>query len=231
MNPVERMLLTKRRKRDSRTAKLNEFAFKEPLSPLGMYFLGILYTDGCLWKESINYRLQLGLIDYDVIDKFIEFLKYEGNTHIENKKSGTPRKIVQITSETLGLSLVNLGITPAKTHTIEAPKHIVENRDFWRGVIDGDGCLTINGGHSFSILLRTASEKFADQYIEFAAKNDITVSKCNDGCYQLTTYGSNAHKLDKLLYKDCCFAMKRKLDIYLSQTERLKAIAHYWARS
>ncbi len=216
MNPdVLKLLMGNGKQRGRKPVyRLNESSFKEPLSPLALYFLGILYTDGCLWREgNASYRLQLGLIDYDVVDKFIEFLQYTGIAQIE-KKDKNPRKIVQITSERLGQSLVDLGITPAKTHTTEVPERIKDSRDFWRGVIDGDGSLMLNGGYSFSLSLRTASEKFADQFVSFGLSHSIKVGKSYDTCYKLSVYGDNAHNLSQILYKDCCFAMGRKLLIY-----------------
>lgn len=105
------------------------------------YWLGFITADGSLKKNRRTLAITLQASDYDHLYKFKKIIS--PNSHITYYKT---RNIVslEITSKQIGDNLLNLGITPNKTFTVK-PANINTDllRHYWRGVFDGDGCISI----------------------------------------------------------------------------------------
>jgi len=126
--------------------KINENFF-EKWSKEMAWVLGIIATDGNI-KRNFS-RVRIGLQDKDILIKInkmmesnypirkIDFNKYEG--------WGTWYYQIDICRIKICRDLVELGITPRKSQTIKFPS-IPKNYlyDFIRGVIDGNGCMSVN---------------------------------------------------------------------------------------
>lgn len=240
---IQQMLLGNK---PNNAAFVNEDAFKEPLSPLGMYFLGLLYTDGCIFKHkgSNRYVMQLALSknDLSVLEKFSEFLNYSGNItyrppskvffkHSNKEYIGKGLYILRVSSTLLCNSLIKLGVSERKTKTLTVPDRLVGSINMWRGVIDGDGCLSpyTYKDRIFRVILISGSEKFVDQFKEFCMSYNFRCSKFfSDRTWRLGIIGKHAFNLATLLYKDCCYAIPRKLAIYNQEVERCNTKAQYW---
>ncbi|HMO77872.1 MAG TPA: hypothetical protein PKA42_03830 [Candidatus Paceibacterota bacterium] len=104
------------------------------------YAVGLMVTDGCLYKDGRH--IDLTSKDVEQLNNFKKCLNL--NTKISYKLSGytkepTPR--LQFSDVTLYKFFLESGLTPAKTKTIG--KVNVPNKyffDFLRGHHDGDGC-------------------------------------------------------------------------------------------
>jgi hypothetical protein len=126
--------------------KFNEDYFEVIDTPEKAYFLGFIFSDGCLIDNPKEYRYKLNIKihnkDEDILKKFISLLDSE----VEIWRS-SHRDICEIgfSSKKMINDLKNLGLHQNKTYTIEYPK-IDENieRHFLRGYFDGDGCIRIN---------------------------------------------------------------------------------------
>lgn len=131
--------------------------FDGPLTREAAYFTGLLVSDGSLAVYSPNSgRLSLTLTDKDSVEKFRAFLKTDLKVRTRNpapswtsngrgKMYYTTRKpqySLSISCTPMVPRLNELGLYPNKTLNAYIAAEVADNCDFWRGMIDGDGCLT-----------------------------------------------------------------------------------------
>lgn len=130
----------------------NRRAFK--LAPGGYtenqkYWGGFILADGCLSnvKASGACRLSMGLQERDKahVEKFRDFLQTHNKLTYappnEKGKGGGGQWRLAVGSAYWIEELAPFGVYPRKTNTAEIPEAFVYDRDYWRGVIDGDGWL------------------------------------------------------------------------------------------
>lgn len=109
------------------------------------YWLGLLYTDGCIIKNQSRSIIQLKLKDYELLEQFKDFTQYEGiiETVIEHKQKDFTEYQVRINDKEMVEKLIELGCTPRKTYDIAFPNKISDEyiSHFILGAFDGDGCV------------------------------------------------------------------------------------------
>lgn len=212
-----------------RIRSLNESAF-DSLTEEARYFIGLLMADGCVTYDTVNhtYQVILELEEKDAahVERFRRFL---GSSHkLRSVQSKPPsgnrlshRVRLAVNSKRMVERLMSFGVTPRKSHTARVIG-LEHDRHFWRGVVDGDGSLGVNGrGYPFFHLI--GSESLAHQFKEFVRENvpdcraKVGVSSGSSNCFTFQTAGSYAPQIIRLLYEDCAVALPRKL-------ERAKAI-------
>lgn len=180
------------------------------------YWTGFLMADGYVYdKHSKNQiRLSLKRSDEQHIEKFKRWL---GATQpITYPKDGTEVAIA-LSSRQMVLDLAIYGVLSCKSFTARASNKIALNRHFWRGVIDGDGCLQIRENPPTLVLSLIGSKALVMQFREFAYCNNINFrskmrkhSRCD---MYLTNFGShNAADLAALLYDDAHIYLDRKYE-------------------
>lgn len=134
-----------------RIHSLNEQYFDEWSSEMA-YWLGFIYADGSVQNNDRAHRLKIGLTESDVdhLEKFKKALEYTGNVKISKtnytKVSGelAMSSVIDINSKKLITTLVNIGVIPNKSLTVEFPDVPEEYElDFIRGYFDGDGSVGI----------------------------------------------------------------------------------------
>lgn len=108
------------------------------------YWLGFLIADGCIFKNMVI--IQLGAIDEGHLVKFRNCVNSDSNIY---KCRGSAYTLgygvrIQVSSPQIVNDLKKFGIVPNKTKICKKPEGIpIElERHFWRGCIDGDGCIT-----------------------------------------------------------------------------------------
>ena len=97
---------------------------------------------------------------------------------------------------------------PKKDKTIVAapPQTKYSEKDFWRGVIDGDGSLGLTGAGLPFISLVTKSENLKNEYLKFlekylGLKKNINRNK-RDAVFNIMSNSGNAIKIVDLLYSN-----------------------------
>lgn len=143
---------------------LNENAFLA-LTATSAYWLGLLMADGSVSHYKGISRLRLGLKDTELVTQFREFL---GSNHPITDRGDV--RILEISSHILIASVEYYGILPAKTFIAKAHPALIQMPSFWRGVIDGDGCVfkRAQGGRQESKnIVLVGSESLMHQYLAF----------------------------------------------------------------
>lgn len=121
---------------------LNEDFFQNIDSESKAYWLGFLAADG-----GVNHKRLMITLKYDDYDHLYKFKKdIQATQHItyrKHNKRDSHFVVLEIVSRPLVKSLAQYNIIPNKTFTVKPPQ-ISDDliRHYWRGVIDGDGCLT-----------------------------------------------------------------------------------------
>jgi len=189
------------------------------------YAIGLIATDGCLYKDGRH--INLTSKDREQIKNFQKSLGI--NLNIGRKSNGYNKVkkyyVVQIGDVKFYEFLISIGITPAKSKTlgqVTVPKEYFF--DFLRGVLDGDGYV-----HSYfdprwrssflwylgfcSASLEFLSWIRSELRIRLRIEGHITMSK-RSSCMQLKYAKTEAAILVKYLYCN-------KKSLYLSR-KRLK---------
>lgn len=209
-----------------RDYKINESCF-DAQSEERDYWVGFLMADGCISDRSIRgyathtIKLAIKEEDYSHIERFKKFVgsnKHKIGRDYKTMPSGNTycTIIFKFNSKRIADKLSEFGVVPRKTSK-EKVIGLENSRHFWRGLIDGDGCLTINSRGQPLIELVNGKDML-DQYKNYIAtlnpnfsKKIITKRDCND--YILTCSCRPAYEIIKHLYSDCTIALDRKLAI------------------
>lgn len=209
-----------------RQLPLDEHAFDE-ITEESAYWIGFLMADSGISdtdhvrSPAVVMGLQLGDIDH--LYKLRAFLK---SSHKVSSYEG--KATFQFRSTPIVETLRRYGVTPRKSYTAQANTEMAHNRHFWRGVVDGDGCLrwdmaTRKGGRRrrkelapkrpVPCLIVEGSIHIARQFLEFVTsftKTDATACPC-PGCFKVSLKGQPALDTIRRMYSDCTAALDRKL--------------------
>ena len=145
---------TKKSPNNYRKFKFNENYFEVIDCENKAYFLGLIYSDGCISKTTLRISLQ----DKDgyILNRFLQDIESNSTIYDVKKRKDTHQnqKLVVLSSKKIIHDLEKLGVTPKKSLILELPnkKQVPEKyfNHFIRGVFDGDGSIyfyerTING--------------------------------------------------------------------------------------
>jgi len=116
---------------------LKEDAFSEPTRD-ALYWAGFIGADGCMYNNQLSISLQTR--DLPHLLKFKEFIGCRQDPIKERDKEAYTLKF---SSHKIRKDLERYGITPRKSLTFSPPDFCCESADFWRGMVDGDGCVRV----------------------------------------------------------------------------------------
>lgn len=199
--------------------EFNDIKSKEG-TPEFDYFLGILATDGYIYKGVVT--LEFAENNKDILTYWNEFLgnKCNINKHIDKQDNKTYYKI-SFMNRTICDYLFTFGITERKSLTLEM-KYI--NWNVLLGIFDGDGSLTLDKrrGLSQRFSIASGSRKFLEQIKEFLSNNNIKSSiYVNKGWYSLSISNfRSVHIIYNNIYKDSSYFLKRKYDKFCPLIEK-----------
>lgn len=160
---------------------LNEDLYSDGWNDRNAWLLGILWSDGYLRSNSV------GIKSKDI--QLIKTIKEVIGSDIEIKKSYVNKKeyySISVASKKLSNYLRDIGLFENKTLTIDYPSHLpsVFFGSFFRGLIDGDGCVCVctRKGRKYediTLSLVSASKKLKNELSvilnEFGIKHSIFV--------------------------------------------------------
>jgi hypothetical protein len=198
--------------------QLDETVF-DKLTPESLYWIGLLFADGHIEKNEFSICLTLDNKDYKHLENFKTFLK--SNRKITKDKGDCSR--VRINSKKLWNRLKELGFTHNKSEVGKPHQLLKNSRDFWRGVVDGDG-----GVYNYDYMIQMALCGTLETIFDFviycnnkAGVNDKYPSPSNkkgytkNNLFQVSYYANDCKKVLNLLYKDATVYLDRKYKTYL----------------
>lgn len=219
-------LKTERKK--TRKYKINEHYFDQIDTEEKSYWLGFIMADGCVHKNTLSIGLQSG--DKGHIEKFRNSI---GSTHKINtrlnkdgySKSGTYSSRICVSNKYMVNVLKKIGIMERKTYYAKPLNCIPEEfeKDFWRGMIDGDGHISIhkrfrkesgNMTDNFVYLNLTGTKDICQGFKNFCNKYIQTNAKIrkSEGCYNFSLAHNNAFQITKILYENSTMYLDRKYE-------------------
>lgn len=213
-------------------------AFDEE-SPEAAYWIGFLFADGSVprydEREVLSVGLQVG--DREHLEKFQHFIcsnhpLYETTAKIRGKTHEGVR--LTITAPELVRTLRRHGMVLSLDRV--APSFLTRSKDFWRGMVDGDGHIcrytrTRESGnkHPGQELGLCGGFELMEQFLTFLRSHDVglrTAITPEGSVFRVKLGASSGLKAMRLLYLNEMLSLTRKKNLVDSileeETRRLK---------
>lgn len=130
--------------------RLNLEAFTKPLTAEAKYWVGFLLADGCVSAGSHGYGtvcLRLKFSDAEHVRKFARFvgvLEESVREYTEKSTWGYGHGVqLQFAGKELVGQLAEYNVIPRKSGKEVVEESLALDPDFWRGMLDGDGSLSM----------------------------------------------------------------------------------------
>ena len=197
----------------SRRLPLNDNAFSRPLGVCALYWAGVLAADGCVCLSGAGQKC-VGFTSKDrsFVEDFRRFLLSD----LKVKELRGAIFQLDVYSTQLFDDLVALGITPRKSLNLKVVGELSASPDFWRGAVDGDGCIHWQGNTPV-VVLSSSSIAFAGQFQEFcgcigvkSARYVVSGTGSKHPGYQVRISGCVCRLLLEFLYRPSAIALHRK---------------------
>lgn len=212
---------------------INEHFFENIDSEEKAYILGLISSDGNIndYTRDNHYRLRITLKseDIDILEKTRRSMNFGGNivtrqlkSHIRNTTNYYISEL-SISNKNLIMSLVELGITPNKTFTLQYPDIAPKlNQHFIRGFFDGDGSIYCRKDrkNGVNIELVSASYNFLNQ-LKNVLENELDLSlnlyqknRGKNPVWVLKVSQSKARSILDYMYFNSTIHLDRKYEKY-----------------
>lgn len=195
----------------------NENYFEKIDTEQKAYFLGFLFADGNVHKNQLS--LEIHVKDRELLEIFKQELNLDSKISYR-KRTNTEVCRICITSKKICNDLEQYGIIPNKTYLTKhlpiVPKQFLPH--FLRGLLDGDGWITIDnygyyhiGFVSYSPNICEEFQQYCNSLITKKSKSKITLKDKNGHSYCCQFQGLEiAKQLATALYKDNKICLSRK---------------------
>lgn len=192
----------------------NEHYFDVIDSEHKAYWLGFIFADGSIRKNQLSLEIQEK--DKDLLEQFKKDLNLNSKISIRTRKNTTVC-CVRMTSEHLCNTLATYGIVPNKTqktrHLPQVQKEFVPH--FLRGLIDGDGWITIDKLGYYHIGFVSNFQSTCEDFKKYC--NLVTDNLCgakitnknNTPCFQIQSKEATK-RLATALYQGNTICLSRK---------------------
>lgn len=201
--------------------------FKEENSNMA-WLLGFLASDGNISKNGNRIRIELSIVDKEILERIKEIVKIENPIKIRENKRGFVFASLDWSCAEHKKDLEKYNIIPQKTYTLLPPTKLNEKFyiDYIRGYFDGDGTINLNlthGGKSKSLRwgICGASKPVLEWIIwVLEERYDITSvnihkDSSNEKDFYSFAYSTNAtRKIYDILYTNNSLFLKRKKEKY-----------------
>ena len=185
------------------------------------YIFGLLGTDGNLCLQDRNrgkITLEVNSKDRDICEKLFKIIpnsKISERTRNTNFKDNYTSTVFANHQLAIRQELIDFGYPiKDKTNLISIPIQEYSEKDFWRGVIDGDGSLGFISDGSPFLSLVTKSESLKNEYCNFLFKHFGIEKNINrnkrDNVYNITLKNEDAIMVTHFLYDDNVISLDRK---------------------
>lgn len=206
---------------------INHNAFSDA-SPEALYWAGFLAADGNIKNPGII-RITLAARDRHHLEKFLSFIG--SNSPIRNHmgKIGDreyPQVRIEVYSQRIVHDLARSGIVEGKADCIPC-NGLESSKDFFRGLIDGDGCLTFwtqRRTHTIPRPSFAGRKKMVEAFLRWGRSIAPWLAaqpRPTENIFQVSLTARLAHALVKEMYEGSSAYLDRKMGI------AKKIIAHY----
>lgn len=201
---------------------LNETAF-DVLTPEAAYWIGVLIADGNVMRPSkcpgSGMRISLGLkaSDHKHVRRFAVFVGTEKPLDFQPYRKGVggdrmSSRIV-VVSDHMAKSLAKYGFVQRKTGRVKVSL-LDNNRDFWRGAIDGNASLWMDH-NKYPAFSFGGSKRLIEQFVAYLRKEGLTFkAKIRRGkgrkYWRISTTGTYAIQIASLFYREGDVSLERK---------------------
>lgn len=200
-----------------RKYQYNKTAFDQN-SNQAYYWFGFFFADGYICERPGSSVVGMALKQSDV-QHLKAFRKFLGSNHPITKNTKTRSCRLEIRSNELTKSLGNKNILPRKSSSpLLPPTDCLSNRHFWRGVVDGDGCISLGKRKTLHLC---GTRETCDAFRDFVKQEfpDLTTktykTKSTNNHFQIKINGNNALQICSLLYEEAEISLKRKYRKFL----------------
>jgi hypothetical protein len=182
------------------------------------YWLGFMYADGYVAKNSNNIELSLKLSDKEHLEKFTKFL-----SKTTEVKTDSFRCRVGFKNKKMRKDLINLGCISNKSLILNFPTENQVPNDlthhFIRGYIDGDGSIMyrINKTYISPIISILGTKEFLLKLRETMKWKELKLhhKTHNTNTFFISYSGIYVHDMLDSLYKNSKIYLTRKYNKYL----------------
>lgn len=197
-----------------RTNQIKEDVF-DTITEESAYWIGFILADGNVYhpkKRSKQLNLGLAEKDWEHLEKFKKFIG--SNKPLYYNKGGV---FISFYSNRIVDKLAEYGIVPRKSKIAKIPEQLKNNRHFWRGMVDGDGWISIKeDGSTILGLCGTLDIVFGfKRFVEYKAWYileipDIKPYQKTECCWEVKYGGSYVRNLLNILYSAHHTSLERK---------------------
>ena len=196
------------------------------------YWLGFMYADGNVSKNSNNIEISLKPGDINHLRKFAKTINFTNKISVSNTRCR-----LCFANKQMKQDLINNGCIPAKSLILKYPK--INNNliiHFIRGYFDGDGCITFNQNKHHRPTISILGTKDTLDYISKNLTGHVKKLRGNHGSdvtFVLEYTGQLSRDLLFKLYENSNIYLDRKferfslLKLALQDRKVLDALSKY----
>lgn len=185
------------------------------LTPEALYWIGFLYADGHIEKDRPRITVTLEKKDRRHLEKMIKFF----GLGLTLRELGSGHFRVAFSSKKIYEKLIILGFNNRKTYAVIPHEELKHSRDFWRGVVDGDGWIYNKGIKSIGLC---GHKNTLNEFLIYLNKNNLDTKampnkvKKGNHLWQLEFHHTKSSKVANLLYKDSTVHLDRKYNEFIN---------------
>ena len=178
------------------------------------YWLGWIFSDGCIVKDKKHAYVYLACLDYDILLKFKEFCGNRAKLNKFNyitpvsKETKTMYKVVINSCELVEWFSKNYHTVGKKASTLNPQLEM--NWDLLRGTLDGDGSF------KKGVVLTSKSKDWIDKIASFYDSHNLHYTIVKDSAYRLGIYKKeDIKKVYHYLYDNTdLYLARKKTDLF-----------------
>lgn len=121
---------------------------------------------------------------------------------------------VQICSRRLFKRLGSFGVVPRKSGVAVAPNHLLRNVHFWRGMVDGNGWVSVQRKGKLAVLGLCGGPTICEQFKAFVQSIAPTKANLitNHSIFSFRVFARKAQAVLSVMYPDGYVALDRKFE-------------------
>jgi hypothetical protein len=189
------------------------------------YWIGVMASDGYVLDKDATPRFGVSMVAPDgaYLSRMYQWL---GNPAAPARKVRPGKRdvlTIHVRSRELCAALASWGIVPRKSSTFVPPVALVADRDYWRGVVDGDGWVSIQ--NQMPVVGVTGTQEVCAAFGRWAHQlfpRSFVIPYLRRGCWGTAVLGEAAKQVLAVLYADAFPALPRKQEKALEVLRRFE---------